>query len=136
MGCSPAGHFFLRSKRGDLYRILWDRSGPGIVLRKAGGDGDGDGGSWMVVGFDPVQPPGGARFGLGKAELPGGARAYLDARGFLHLVPATRDLPEVTLALRSTALRLDERGQFLVSRSMSIPPNPKMRLPSGPPLKR
>ena len=51
--------------------------------------------------FVPSSSPAGVGYHLRVATWPDGSRAFLDSRGLLHLKPADRAVPEVTLVLTS-----------------------------------
>lgn len=100
IACSPLGFIYLVANRGGTHSIQCDGPGQGIVLRQIS--------STLSMEdfkrFEEIPAPGAARFKLQRAEWACGTRAYLDARGFLHIAPISNDLPEITLALRDGLL--------------------------------
>jgi len=96
---SPAGRIHLITPKGITYSIQLE--GQCIILRPLPViDREG----FNPIEFEEIDAPGEARYRLQRATWPCGSRAYLDARGFLHIVSFEAELAEVTFALRDGML--------------------------------
>ncbi|MCB1094557.1 MAG: hypothetical protein KDN22_03160 [Verrucomicrobiae bacterium] len=100
IGISPDGDLTLVTRNSQLLAVQHTVSQGIIRLQHTGCSRE----SISEIPFLPIDSPFGEHHSLARADFPDGTRAYLDSRGFLHIVPGDPTLPEAVLALKDGML--------------------------------